>query len=74
MKRAGLLFVLFGFVASPLLASQIANHIRVAYLAIDDPRTPPVIQQILRKPENREAYAAGAAGRLDLQTRMGCAC
>lgn len=44
----------------PARASQIANHIRIAYKAMDDPRTPPLIREILSK--NLESYAAGAAG------------
>lgn len=60
MKGRVVLVVLLCFLASPLFASQIANHIRIAYKAMDDPRTPDIIREILSN--NKEAYAAGAAG------------
>lgn len=42
------------------VGSQIANHIRVALLVKDDPRTPPQIKALLDR--NLDFYKAGAAG------------
>jgi len=53
-------FIVMFLVAPQAYCSQISNHVRVAYLAMNDPGTPEKIHQLIKR--NQKYYQNGSAG------------